>query len=147
MRSESENGSAISSTANGGRASVAPLTTPPAPTCSVYQPAVRTRAARDPAGPSASSPPSMPQSARTAYTDSGRTSGSSPVTAASGSAKPNAANWWGSEEKASLLGANAPTITMPTRKYGMSSAPPRIRCTQRRRARAPRSRLTRPGGR
>ncbi len=80
------NGSTISTTAMGGTARVIPLTSAPIPRCRVHQADARPRAAQDRAGPSASRSPGTAHMARTAVTDSGRTSPYTPVSAASGRA-------------------------------------------------------------
>lgn len=140
-RSAAKNGSAIRATANGGSASVIPLMTPPRPMWSVNHPAVRTRAARDPAGPSARAAGSTPHSALAAATDSGRAIGNSAETAAIGNAQAKAASWSGRLPYTFAPPVTAPTITAPSRKYGINAAPPSTRWTQRSRAVRPSSRV------
>lgn len=136
-RSATKSGSTISTTAKGGVARDIPAITPPNPRCSVNHTAVRPFAWRVRAGPSARRSPSTPHRARTTATDIGRVSGNSPVIAASGSPAPKAKSWWGSELNRFSEFVNGPTISSPTKTYGMASAPPRIRWIHRRRVRLP----------
>ncbi len=138
-----KNGSAISTQANGGSASDMPLTIPPRPRCSVNQAAVRPRATRPRAGPSASESSGTAHSARTAATDIGRVSGNSAVIAASGNPAPKEASWEVSDPKNRSSPTSGPTSTEPTKTYGMESAPPRIRWIHRRRVRRPKRAVTR----
>ncbi len=136
--SQTISGSAMRKPANGGTARDIPEMIPPTPRCIVNQTAVRPFAAGVRAGPWASSPASTPHSDRTAPASRDRVSGNrTAVRAASGSPTVKESSCRGRSLKTYRESVAGPTTSWPTKTYGMASAPPRIRWTQRRRARRP----------
>lgn len=123
------NGNATSTNANGGSASEIPLITPPTPRCAANHPAVRHRS-RQPAGGAVTSPVA-PNSSRAAVTSSARTPGIKAV-ASSGTITATVSSRIIQTVRSAGPGASTWASTDIASQYGISSAPPRIRCAHRR---------------